>query len=338
MGTVGLLNFGSEVTEARGIGDLVMWLNQAEGIPLSEILILSRTDYHGTFTRCLKDELSRRNILVFDQAEVGRILGEPQNRRLLALLRLAVNRHDSLAWRTLLHLQHGIGPKLIDDIYAAAVSTGTIFGEALVNAGEADFPEFSKPMKGRMVNFYGTTIQTLERLQIPTPSADVKWGEWIENSLNAGLPDLTQDFKALLRKIDEIYPDAADGLDRYLSQIQPLSEDLARAQSAGVRFMTMVSSKGLTVRATVVLGVDNDLVPRPHQDLSEERRLLYVAMTRSTDALFLTWANRRRGPGARAGNPNSGRRTYSDFLTGGPVESEDGVGFIRRLVNRSGHN
>jgi hypothetical protein len=76
-------------------------------------------------------------------------------------------------------------------------------------------------------------------------------------------------------------------------------------------FMTMVGSKGLTVGATIVVGVDNDLVPRPDQDLSEERRLLYVVMTRSTDALFLTWANRRRGPGARAGNPNSGRRSLS---------------------------
>lgn len=177
-------------------------------------------------------------------------------------------------------------------------------------------------------------MNCLEQLQIPTASPDFKWGEWI-NSTNVDLPEATQEFKVLLRKIDEAYPDAADGLDRYLSQIQPLSEDLARAQSDGVRFMTMVSSKGLTVRATIVVGVDNDLVPRPDQDLSEERGLLYVAMTRSTDALFLTWANRRRGPGARAGNPNPGRRTYSEFLRGGPVESEDGVAFVRRATNRS---
>ena len=243
MGTAGLLNFGSEVTETRGIADLITWLNKSERMPLSEILVLSRTDYHGTFRQYLKDELSQRNILVFDQAEVVRILGEPQNRRLLALLCLAVNRHDSLAWRTLLHLQRGIGAKLIDDAYNAAVNTGTSFGEALVNAGEADFPEFSKTTKGRIVSFYRTTIQILERLQIPTPSPDIKWGEWIENSLSEGLPDSTQDFKTLLRNIDEIYPDASDGLDRYLSQIQPFSEDRARAQSEGVRFMTMVSSK-----------------------------------------------------------------------------------------------
>jgi hypothetical protein len=72
-------------------------------------------------------------------------------------------------------------------------------------------------------------------------------------------------FRTLLSKIDESYPDCAESLDRYLSQIQPLSEDLARAQSEGVRFMTMVGSKGLTVKATIVAGVDTDLVPRPDQ-------------------------------------------------------------------------
>jgi DNA helicase II / ATP-dependent DNA helicase PcrA len=336
MGTVGLLNFRSEVTEARGIADLIGWLNHSEGIPLSEILILSRTDYRGTFTRRIRDELNRRNIVVFDQSQVGKILGEPQNRKLLALLRVAVNRRDSLAWWTLIHLERGIGPKFIDGIYEAAVGTGTTFGEALVDAGEAGFPEFADAIKRRVVKFYKATVEIVEQLEIPTASPDIKWGEWI-NSLNGSVSESTEEFKTLLRKIDETYPDAADGLDRYLSQIQPFSEDLARAQSDGVRFMTMVGSKGLTVRATIVVGVDNDLVPRPDQDLSEERRLLYVAMTRSTDALFLTWANRRRGPGARAGNPNPGRRTYSEFLRSGPVESEDGVAFIRRAVNRSGN-
>jgi superfamily I DNA/RNA helicase len=226
-------------------------------------------------------------------------------------------------------LERGIGPKFIDGIYEAAVGTGTTFGEAFLDAGAGGFPEFSEAIKRRVAKFYKTTVETVEQLEIPAASPDIKWGEWI-SSLNGGVSESTEEFKGLLCKIDETYPDAGDGLDRYLSQIQPSSEDLARAQSDGVRFMTMVGSKGLTVRATIVVGVDNDLVPRPDQDFSEERRLLYVAMTRSTDALFLTWANRRRGPGARAGNPNPGRRTYSEFLRSGPVESEDGVAFIRR--------
>ena len=333
-GTVALLNFAGEVSEAKGIADLVDWLKQAKGIPLSEILILSRTDYRGTFTKRMKDELTRRDIAVFDSAEVERLLGEAQTRKLLAFFRLVANGHDSLAWWTLLHLERGIGPQFVNGIYDAAVQTGRRFGDVFIRSAESGFAEFSSAIRNRTAGFYSTIRAALERIEIPGETDDLKWGNWIaEASLTTGIGEPTEALKMLLSRIDEAYPGSADSLDRYLSQIQPLSEDLAQAQSDGVRFMTMVGSKGLTVKATIVAGVDNDLVPRPEQDLSEERRLLYVAMTRSTDSLFLTWANRRRGPGARAGHANPGRRTFSEFLRGGPVESEDGSVFIRRLMD-----
>ena len=44
----------------------------------------------------------------------------------------------------------------------------------------------------------------------------------------------------------------------------------------------MTGCKGLTVRATIVAGVDDHVVPRPDGDPDEERRLLYVTMTRAT--------------------------------------------------------
>lgn len=86
-----------------------------------------------------------------------------------------------------------------------------------------------------------------------------------------------------------------------MSQITPLDKDRALAESNGVRIMTMVGSKGLTVRATIIAGLDDGIVPRLDADLGEERRLLYVAMTRPKEFLFCTWAGQRRGPTARAG-------------------------------------
>ncbi len=60
-------------------------------------------------------------------------------------------------------------------------------------------------------------------------------------------------------------------------------------------------------------------------DLGEERRLLYVAMTRAKEFLFGTWAGQRRGPTARAGRPRvRGRRQHAHFFQGGPVRSQDG--------------
>ena len=79
-------------------------------------------------------------------------------------------------------------------------------------------------------------------------------------------------------------------LGRFLGQIEPLGKDLAQSESDGVRIMTMGSSKGLTVQAVIIAGAEDGLIPRPNSDLSEERRILYVAMTRATRYLLhLGW-------------------------------------------------
>jgi len=91
----------------------------------------------------------------------------------------------------------------------------------------------------------------------------------------------------------------------------------------------MGGSKGLTVRATIIGGVEDGLVPHPYSDLSEERRILYVAMTRTKEYLICTWASQRRGPTARAGHSSMNRRLHSHFLNDGPVKSQDGQNFLK---------
>lgn len=331
-GVAALLNFPSEITEARGIADLVTWLRDARHIPLSEILILSRTDRAGTFTRKIVDELRQRGIPVSDSESIDSAFNSRQNRTLLATMRLLVNRNDSLAWWTLLILEDRIGDVFISKIYQRSLAGGMTFGDALHVEAIHDFNGFPRASRQHGVAFYRRVVALLENVHMPVEFETLKWGEWIATEIAAGLlPGAGEDLLLLLRMIDESYTDSAEGLERFLSQLQPLSKDLARAQSDGVRFMTMVGSKGLTVRATIVVGVDNDLIPRPGQDISEERRLLYVAMTRSQEYLFLTWANRRQGPAGRAGHANPGRRTHSELLNSGPIESEDGQRFIRAL-------
>ena len=95
--------------------------------------------------------------------------------------------------------------------------------------------------------------------------------------------------------------------------------------------MTMVGSKGLTVRATIIAGVEDSIVPMPNADVAEERRLLYVAMTRAKEFLFCTWAGQRGGPTARVGRARVRvRRQHSHFFLGGPVHSQDGVTYLEQ--------
>ena len=126
---------------------------------------------------------------------------------------------------------------------------------------------------------------------------------------------------------DVVEPDL--DLERFLSQLGPLGDDLLAERSGGVRFMSMTRSKGLTVEAVIVVACEEDIIPRLDAPPAEERRLLYVAMTRARRFLYCTWAKRRTGPTARAGTPRvQERRTVSSLLRSGPVSSEDGAAYL----------
>ena len=96
--------------------------------------------------------------------------------------------------------------------------------------------------------------------------------------------------------------------------------------------MTMASSKGLTVRAAIVVGVEQGVIPLQDRDPDEERRLLYVAMTRPTEFLYLTWSRTRTGPTARTGIQRvAAGRNRSPLLTYGPVGSESGDDYLASI-------
>jgi len=166
---------------------------------------------------------------------------------------------------------------------------------------------------------------------LPDEQPEEGWGHYIvENAGDGIVPATTEVFTELLYALDGL-SESDQGFDRYLSQITPMGKDLALAESPGVRIMTMGGAKGLTVRATIIAGLEEGLVPRPDCELGEERRLLYVAMTRAKEFLFCVWARRRTGPTARMGAPRvQMRRRPCSFLDGGPVSSTDGAGYIAR--------
>jgi DNA helicase-2/ATP-dependent DNA helicase PcrA len=123
------------------------------------------------------------------------------------------------------------------------------------------------------------------------------------------------------------------GLNHYLNQLEPVAKDLA-LRTDGVAIMTMAKSKGLTFQAAIVMGVESGVIPSPRAtDEKEERRLLYVAMTRARRFLFLTMASRRTGPTARSGQPNVGSsRSRSPLLAMTSAEPRDGVRYLKKLV------
>jgi DNA helicase-2/ATP-dependent DNA helicase PcrA len=331
-GDVALLAFADDEEEARGTAQLIKHLIDDEGLKPGDILVLMRGDRDGLFSKPFKKGLADLAIPTSDPDVVRRALAEDANRRRMAMLRLLTQPEDSLAWATILRLTQGVGETFVESIYQQARAARKRFGETLLARHETGFPDSPKAARSRAAAAISAAQEWLAIIKVPRKTPDDGWGEWIVSlePVDEVLPAFSDELAAIVGELDRVVEAGVD-LSRFLNQIAPLGKDIAQAKQSGVRFMSMAGSKGLTVEATIVIGCEQGLIPRPDQDLSEERRLLYVAMTRARRFLYCTWARRRRGPTARSGAPNVGdRRTVAPFLDQGPVETQDGDRFIAK--------
>ena len=330
-GVAKYLRFENWPAEVDGVARIVRWLVERRGVTPEDIAILFRSNHNNVWSTTITKALQRFSIPVVNPRAVEEMLTEPSNRRLLAIARLVVNRSDALAWWTILDLTTGIGPKIRNHFYESARDAGVTFGDRLLSEYTEGFPQLSRggPLVTKAV---GPVIDLINSVDIKgADRGESGWGTWLAQQAPS-LGGCEDAFGELLVDLDEIV-DSAAGLGGFLSQIQPVGKDLRSGRAAGaVRVMSMASSKGLTVKAALVVGVEQGVIPLARANSDEERRLLYVAMTRSTDYLYLTWAGRRTGPTARTGAPNVGRgRNRSPLLTQGPINSESGPDYLRTI-------
>lgn len=116
-----------------------------------------------------------------------------------------------------------------------------------------------------------------------------------------------------------------------------LSETVKRKPKNGVKLMTVHASKGLEFEHVFIVGLEDDLFPHGKKSMNrdyneeEERRLFYVAVTRSKKKLFLSYATIRMVFG------NTEVRNPSEFLEDIPEEfihreERDSSGFGNNIV------
>ena len=151
------------------------------------------------------------------------------------------------------------------------------FGQALFEAYDAHFPNGPRSSRkaGRLVQ---SVTAWLNAHPLPVEPPDGGWGHWMVGVAGDDpVPAPSADCTALLHALDDLV-EAEQDFGRYLSQITPLARDRALAESPGVRIMTMIGSKGLTVRATIIAGLDDGIVPRPDEG---RRRGATVALRRN---------------------------------------------------------
>ncbi len=196
-----------------------------------------------------------------------------------------------------------------------------------MNLLQSRFAPFSKAtreaLKPELVAMQGVLRERLE-LWLKYPERSQAQVKAIRKFL-AGLDDLMQRSSSgeaaqtIQNLIAMFYPhlscqldDPASPLHKLLSRARPFEHDLrAFLQTAAlstdtdeydprgdrVTLMTLHASKGLEFKTVFILGCEEGLIPYRHEkaisDPEEERRLLYVGMTRAKEKLVLTRARKR---------------------------------------------
>ena len=223
-----------------------------------------------------------------------------------AYLRLVVNSNDEESFRRIVNFPpRGIGLKTLEKLLIISERENISMYDA-INIIDKYPKLFNKGVMGRMTDFRNL-IESL-KIESKTKNADYVLTNVINGS---GIIDFYRNEGSVesinrIENIEELrsgindfileQKELADGdtsITRYLQDISLYSETDKSFSSDRVSLMTIHMAKGLEFNVVYVVGIEENLFPsilslNSSEDLEEERRLFYVAMTRAKDKLILS--------------------------------------------------
>lgn len=301
----------SENEEGKMVAESILEQKMRYQLNNLDFAILYRTNSQS---RALEEALRRLNISY-------RIYGglsfyqRKEIKDFVAYLRILVNPHDEEAIKRVLGLTKGIGATSIDRIIVGANQLNVSMWD-MIRRPE-NIPNVTKSSYQMLYNF-GMMMQSFQ-VQLKTKNAYEiaemigRQTGLIENLFQDKTPEginryenvqeLLSGIKAytLLEKPeleeDEVAPE--NDLAAYLQQISLLTDQDSKDDDPNkVKLMTIHASKGLEFPSVFVVGLEENLFPsmlslNTRDELEEERRLFYVAITRAEERLHLSYANSR---------------------------------------------
>jgi DNA helicase-2/ATP-dependent DNA helicase PcrA len=231
---------------------------------------------------------------------------------ILAYLRVIVNTNDEEALKRIINYPvRGIGKTTIEKLVIIANEQNIPMFNVVSRAGEFGF----KSGTLEALQNFTTMIRYFQSMLTDKNAFDVATQVGKHTSLVKELfNDKTTEGLARYENVQELFnsikewtesPSNDDGelgdktLGSYLQQITLLTDaDDDKENSDVVKLMTIHAAKGLEFGCVFVGGVEETLFPNSmsintREELEEERRLFYVAVTRAKQRLWLTYANSR---------------------------------------------
>jgi len=289
-----VLSSSSENAEAFWIAREIKRKVSAGEWNLSRIAIIcKRLDLADPLEKRLRRE-GINNILwapkgVTTDESVGEILGH---------LRVIADQSDNLAVRRCLEggSGRGVGRKCVTELrHIAESGNQSLWSTAKDASNRQELKRWHLPLQ--------RFVQTIETLLTQTaglnPPETVK--KVVERLRMRQAPSIAN----LIQVATNLSDLSVSGFVNEVQKNRSLdlaggASEPATGNSQSLSIMSMHASKGLTFDTVFILGMENGMLPDFRGDNGEQRRLLYVAMTRARNSLYLC-SSRRRIIGGRAG-------------------------------------
>lgn len=235
----------------------------------------------------------------------------------ICYFRLAVNPNDDEALRRVINTpKRGIGDTTVSHLSELAGQTGVSMYQAILNLGDDKGP-FTKSAAEKLKAFVrvvdmfhtshtdGTNADELAKEIIETTGLLRQYANAERTPENVSKRDnLFELLKAVEERTSEAREQGAGEMNmaEFLAEVSLLTDqDTAKNGDDAVTLMTIHSAKGLEFDCVFIVGVEEELLPsgmalnssNASQEVEEERRLMYVAITRAKKFCMASFTSQR---------------------------------------------
>ena len=268
----------------------------------SNIAVLYRTNAQS---RNMEEALLRENI---PYKVVGSFYfyNRKEIKDLISYLKLIYNSNDDVSLMRVINVpKRQIGPKTIENLATKSVDKGVSLYEAIDSGKELEFKKLIEKLKKESEN-----ISLTELVELILVESGMRRELEDSKTIDAEIRlENLEEFKSITKNFEE--NNGVISLEEFLLEISLVSDmEEHKNNNDVVTLMTIHSAKGLEFDHVFIIGLEEGLFPHSNcldssDEIEEERRLCYVAVTRAKKTLTLVNARRRMLYGNTNSNPPS---------------------------------
>lgn len=274
----------------------------ANGVSYEDIAILYRTNAQS---RTLEEAMLQNN-LPYRVVGSFYFYNRKEIKDLMSYLRLIHNFKDDVSLLRVINTpKRGIGLKTIQHLIDKADQEGTSIYEAITSGKELEFKKLIDSL--REVSQNVTLTELVDKVLVASGMrSELENEKTLESEVR--LENL-EEFKSITKAFEE--RDGLISLEEFLLETSLVSDrEEYRDDADKISLMTVHSVKGLEFSYVFVVGLEEGIFPHINSlldanELEEERRLCYVAITRAKKKLYLVNTRRRMLFGKDQMNPPS---------------------------------